>query len=818
MAAAPPTTAPILTLSGGTQLSKTLELDQPFHIGSARGAQFRIPHPSLQPQHATLTWNGRFTRIESAEPNAPIVLHGQPLKAPTNLRSGDIIRVGDFEFHYHAPKTSSANAADSSSGLTVPLRGKTVSEIPLESGLTFGSGSEAHVHLDDDTLLPIHAVLEKAPDGYTLIDKGGSGLLANGRYFERHPLLIGDRIDFGPEYAFTCEGWALRRIPLQNGCALTAQNIHVKSAARHLLHNAGFAAAAGEFIGIIGPSGAGKTTLLRTLCGLTPLTEGTIQLNQTRTSSLEDPARYFGYVPQKEIIHLELTGRQALRYAAALRLPARAPQLEIDKLIARLARQLGLSDHLDTPAKRLSGGQLKRLSVAVEMLSRPPLLLLDEPTSGLDPESEAQLMRQLRDLTATGCTVICATHLMENVHLMDSVEILSASVQHGEAGTTVFRGRPSAARDFFKAKDLTAIYPRLQERKPSQWRSDYETHTQQSATAPKPPAEPVAPPPRPSHRRRPALPILLHRQWDILRSDTKNLLLLLGQPLLIGLLLALAAGTSPDQVATQLFLACIATFWMACGNAAPEIVRERAIFERERFAGLRIHHYLSAKFLWLSATSLAQSLLLYTILKLFGGIAGSVLWQLTALAATTLAATGIGLLISSWSRNVLQAVLLVPVFTIPQILFSGYVFKLEDWHDRPAPRVLSRTFPGFASQRLVDTSLLWQQPIGNYDELDQAGHLTSYENLATALRPTRSWLGIQPDAPYQFEESQLYSAVRGLPMRTREGTWNPESPVKFRLGATYAWSHPAIHAIIILLLWTTLTCLGSYFFLRQQRE
>lgn len=806
---------PTLTLSGGTRLSKSLTRDQPFVIGSARDAHFRIPHPSLASHHATLRWNGRLTRIEDSSGGMGILVQDKPLTAPTNLRSGDTLRIGDFIFLFQAPKSAAGESAEDA-GLAVPLRGKPEIEIPLQHGLTFGSGDEADVVLDDDNLLPVHGVIEKSPEGYLIVDRGGSGLLANGRFFERHLLFIGDRIDFGDLYAFTCEGWALRRIPREAGCALTAQELKVVSGNRKLLDGAGFEAAAGDFIGIIGPSGAGKTTLLRALCGLNRTTGGQILLNKTNVSHLPDATGFFGYVPQKEIVHLELTGRQALRYAAALRLPARTPWQEIEKLIDLLARRLGLTEHLDTRAARLSGGQLKRLSVAVEMLNRPPLLLLDEPTSGLDPESEAQLMRQLRDITTAGCTVICATHLMENIHLMDSVEIVSASVQHGEAGTTVFRGRPSAAREFFGTKEFADIYPKLRDKKPSEWRKAFEEKTQRPASAPVPPAAvPPTPPPRPKHRRRPAIPVLLRRQWDVLKADSKNLLLLLGQPLLIGFLLALAAGGDASQHATKLFLACIATFWMACGNAAPEIVRERAIFERERFAGLSIGSYLTAKFSWLWLTSLVQALLLFLVLKLAGGLQGSVLWQLLALGTTALAATGIGLLISSWSRNVLQAVLLVPVFTIPQILFSGYVFELQDWDDRTVPRIISRAFPGFASQRIVDTSLLWQKQIGNYDELDKAGLLVSYENLSTALRPFSSWLGINPASPYTIDETKIYSSGRNL--RVKEGTWDTEKPQKFRL-AVYAWSTPAWQGMGLLLAWAIFSGLGCLVFLRQQRE
>ncbi len=808
------TTAPTLTLSGGTRLTKALVLGQPFVIGSARDAQFRIPHPSVAPRHAQVIWDGRRTSVENVSGTLELKVRDAVIRQAT-LRDGDTLRIGDFLFNFASPKST----VGFTGAPTVVFRGQTVEEITLQDGITFGSSEDADVLLDDDTLLPVHAIMQQDDQGFTIVDKGGSGLLANGRFFERHRLYMGDRLDFGEEHTFVFSGWALRRIPGDAACALTAQRLEVVSRqGKCLLRDAGFEAGAREFVGIIGPSGAGKTTLLRALCGLNPLSGGEIFLNKTPSSRLGDVTSYFGYVPQKEIVHLDLTGRQALQYAAALRLPARAPWLEILKLISQLAERLGLSAHLDVPARNLSGGQLKRLSVAVEMLSQPPMLLLDEPTSGLDPEAETLLMRQLRDLTTTGCTVVCATHLMENTYLMDSVEIVSAAAQKGEPGTTVFRGRPSAASEFFGTRELAEIYPRLRQQVPSEWRKTYEEKFHLPAAAPKPPPEPVNPPPRPRETRRPAIPVLLKRQWDILRADRKNLWLLFAQPVVIGLLLNIAAAGSESQTATKLFLACIATFWMACGQAAPEVVRERAIFERERFSGLRVRSYLLAKSAWLWALSLVQALVLFLTLKLGGDLQGAFLWQLVALGCTSFAATGLGLLISAWARNVLQAVLLVPILTIPQILFSGYVFSLKDWEQHATPRIISRFFPGFASQRIVDTSLLWGKPISNFDDMDKAGLVTSFENLSAALRSMSVWLNPATQTRVILNEPAMYSETRGQPPRVKEVDWDPENPPSFRLGAVYAWSAPAWKAVIMLMIWGMGGFLASFIFLKQQRE
>jgi len=257
---------------------------------------------------------------------------------------------------------------------------------------------------------------------------------------------------------------------------------------------------------------------------------------------------------------------------------------------------------------------------------------------------------------------------------------------------------------------------------------------------------------------------------------------------------------------------------MACGNAASELVRERAIFERERFAGLRIVSYLGAKITWLWLVSLLQAALLLGVIKFCGGARGSGPLQFLALASTSLAATGIGLCISAWARTTLQAVLLVPVVTIPQILFSGYVFEAKDWNDHPVPRIASRFFPGFAAQRLVDTSLMWQERILNYSDLDDAGLIKSYENLRTALAPTSAWLRASVPQTFIMDESQLYSAAPGKPLQIKEFTWDLKNPPAFRLGATYAWPQPAYHGLLFLILWSLLGVGGAAALLRFRRD
>ena len=178
-----------------------------------------------------------------------------------------------------------------------------------------------------------------------------------------------------------------------------------------------------------------------------------------------DP-RSFGFVPQEDIVHPELTVSEALRFSARLRLPAHTPPLEIQKLILQTIDQLGLRAHAAKSISQLSGGQRKRVSVGVELLARPSILFLDEPSSGLDPATEFQLMELLRDLADTGCTIVCTTHVMENAYLMDQLIVLVG-------GCLAFQGSAQSAREYFGVPKLTALYDRLGEQPPKHWQAAF---------------------------------------------------------------------------------------------------------------------------------------------------------------------------------------------------------------------------------------------------------------------------------------------------------------------------------------------------------
>ncbi len=601
-----------------------------------------------------------------------------------------------------------------------------IEPVELRDGIVFGRSGEADILLPHISISRRHLALRAREDGrgWLVEDLGSkSGSYLNGRLFQREPLTCGDILSLGP-FAFRFDGCRLRQTLDAGGAAVRAIDLVKTAGGARILDGISLVIEPGQFVGVIGPSGAGKSTLLDALCALRPADAGAVFIDgrslYENTGLLREE---FGYVPQDDIVPLDLSVEEALSFSARLRLPKTTPGSERRRLVARTIEDLGLAERAETRVGSLSGGQRKRVSVAAELLSRPRLLFLDEPTSGLDPAAEFTLMELLRRLAANGCTIVCTTHVMENAYLMDRLAILSA-------GQLAFFGPPEEARAHFGAERLTQIYERL--KTAPDWRP--------APVAPPPPREDL---PLPTSRRPAALPILLLREWAILSADWKNLLLVSGQPVLIALLVTLVSS----EASLILFFAYIATLWFGCGNAAQEIVRELPMFRRERLIGLGRHAYLLAKYLSLARVTVVQSLLAYHVMEIAaGGIGGSVGWQVAGLIATSFAAVGIGLAISSLARSVLQAVMLVPLILIPQILFSGFTPPAGEM--KAGPYAVSRVMPSAAVQSVMDVSLFWNKTIAGALRVDYPSVFSnlnrdhSLRNGQVFSNSTPAWQGL----------------------------------------------------------------------------
>lgn len=250
--------------------------------------------------------------------------------------------------------------------------------------------------------------------------------------------------------------------------ALQVQQLSQKKGGKLILGpGLGFSVKAGEFVGLLGPSGSGKSTLLKACCGLDKPSQGQVLLDgQNLYQHLGLWREKIGYVPQDDIIHTELSVEKAVSYAARLRLRPDLPAATRNALVSRVIHEVGLQERRQLRIKKLSGGQRKRASVAVELLNRPAILFLDEPTSGQDPQLEESMMQLFKGLSREGTSVIVTTHAMASVELLDLVVLL-------QAGQLVYMGPPAEMLDFFDSRSYEGVYKILAKSTPGEWLQRY---------------------------------------------------------------------------------------------------------------------------------------------------------------------------------------------------------------------------------------------------------------------------------------------------------------------------------------------------------
>ena len=502
-------------------------------------------------------------------------------------------------------------------------RERCVDRIPLGSSpLTIGRADPNatpdpdRVDLDGEetSISRIHVTIE--PDGidYVIADRSRIGVELNGIAFTSERLVFGDRFRISG-YIFEFTGDSIRRILPDVAGTIRARDLTVVAGGRNILDQVSLDIAAGEFIGVLGGSGQGKSTLLNALCGINPPTSGEVRIGGVPLSDRERLREIgIGFVPQDDIVHRELIVLDAITYSARLRL--NLPRHQIDSLVARIIDRLGLSEHSAKRVADLSGGQRKRVSIAIELLAKPSVLFLDEPSSGLDPATEESLMTLLQSLTLTKLTVVCTTHVLQKAYLFDRIVFV-------QGGKLVFVGDTDEARQHFlqnpsdamalQQSPIERVYVLLanSDKSPSAWEDEYRSSPYAGRAFPPLPPEQALNTDQESLQKLKVSPqkslfLLAARQWKILCSDRMNLAFILAQPLLIGFLDSWVA----DELAMRMFLCIVATMWFGCSNGAQQIVAELPIFRRERICGQGMNAYILSKLGFLSLVSLIQAVIL----------------------------------------------------------------------------------------------------------------------------------------------------------------------------------------------------------------
>ena len=601
-----------------------------------------------------------------------------------------------------------------------------------------GRSSAAALRILHPTVSRHHATVKRVGVNLLIEDHDSRfGTFVNGARVRVMGLVPGDRVQFGTAPAYRVEEGGLRLDIAAGGLKLSIENLAISvpgdpasSLGRQfiarqyrcdqpLIDKVAFNVEADSFVGILGPSGVGKSTILNCLASYLPPARGRVLFDGDRDVYVEPDALrvIMGHVPQDDILFRLLTTRENLTFAARLRLGTVSGRSQAEAVDQALTR-VGLTEKADQPAGLLSGGQRKRLSVAIELLRRPRLLALDEPTSGLDPASEAHLMEQLRQVARQGTTVICTTHMMDNLHLLDSLVVLGLK---DRTGRVAYVGEPAGLLSQFDCRGFADLYEIL-----ATGRFDPENTNRDSS--------PVMPPgalagqsaePTPSLFPEPGslpssarslrstgiaeltaglrgdpgcaqLPLVAERALRQLLRDPVLVLAVIAQPVVLGLLVVLTQYdvAKPFPI---LFFAVVIAIWLGLNNSARDLVRERRQYVRDRLAGLRPIAYLGAKTLVHALLGLAQIAVLLVILHVGCSLvldrpvyqdlrSVSLARLMCVLLLSYLGGVGLGFLASILVRTEEAAVAMLPMLIIPQLLLSAVAAGVQtEPYTKPRP-------------------------------------------------------------------------------------------------------------------------------------
>ncbi|MBV9256937.1 MAG: ATP-binding cassette domain-containing protein, partial [Ktedonobacteraceae bacterium] len=430
-----------------------------------------------------------------------------------------------------------------------------VHPIPLGAPvITIGRASDNTVVLNHPQVSGHHARLEQVRNGYRILDMGSTNhVYVNAQRVTQQVLTPGDEVRIGP-FKLTYTGTQLTQQDESNGIRIDAMRLHKEGNKRVvLLNDISLVIPPRKFVALVGGSGTGKSTLMDALNGLRPAQQGVVFYNgQDYYRHLAAFSTQLGYVPQDDIIHRDLTVEHALYYAARLRLPEDFTEKQIRERIGAVLDDVEMKGRRNLLVSKLSGGQRKRVSIALELLANPSVFFLDEPTSGLDPGLDRKMMLLLRKLADKGHTIVLVTHATNNINACDYVCFLA------QGGRVAYYGPPNDAKAYFGKTDFAEIYSALE---PTEENPDIpkqaEEKFKQSPEFARYVSEPLKQGPadranaqthtqtlKPPRRGNPWLQfrILAVRYLELLKNDRVNLAILLLQAPIIGLILYSLTG------------------------------------------------------------------------------------------------------------------------------------------------------------------------------------------------------------------------------------------------------------------------------------
>ncbi|QLG45074.1 FHA domain-containing protein [Costertonia aggregata] len=657
------------------------EIGEKITIGRiGYGANIEINDQKVSRQHGIIEAVEEKVFILDLESSNGIFINGErvPSGKPIQISEKDIIKIGSSELRLQSKKASSEKGTISKSFSGHGEISKFKETIKQKKELQIGRLPNNDIVFNDPTVSRAHARISYENNIFWIEDLGSvNHTYVNGNKIKTKTKLRDSDVVTISFYAIGLregakdlreESNAINAVAIQK--IYPNHKIGLQSLSLEIPHS--------SFVALMGPSGCGKSTLLKCLNGDNPATAGEVFIHGlSLRENFNLIKKKIGYVPQDDIIHKELTVYKTLFYAAKLRLPDDTSNEEIDNRINKVIADLNLDQDKEKGIKsikvgNLSGGQRKRISIAVELLTEPTILFLDEPTSPLDPETIESFLTSIKKLTSNRTTIIMVTHKPEDLNYVDQVIFL------GVQGHLVYKGLANGLVSSFEVDTIVEVYSEMShiDKVKNKYIKPNALGYQNRADAE-------------IKREKPdslwlQLFWLISRYLNIKLNDRENLFLLLAQPLIIGGLVCLVFNQFRVGV---LFLMTISAIWFGVSNSAKEIVGELSVYRRERMFNLNINIYILSKWAVLSLIAFVQSLLFVTIVYLnfkyntytgFDEVYLRSFWGSTALMFfLSFSGSLIGLWLSSSLNTTEKVMTVVPIILMPQIMLAGVMTKIN---------------------------------------------------------------------------------------------------------------------------------------------
>jgi ABC-type multidrug transport system ATPase subunit len=646
-------------------------------LGRSDDSSVVISIPQVSKQHARLEWtserelwiidlgssNGTFVNNQKLNPNEPVKLNPKDQVYLVDPKLVKIELVQDLGTNINPESTSFSTSYEPSSPVSI------YELLNRQNQVLIGRHEECDFVIPNPSVSRRHAIIEKIGEKkYKISDlESLNGTYVNGcRIIGSQIITAADQLLIG-RFLIRLEGTFK---DLSKEAAIKAERISKEYSNGYVgLHTTSIEIPSKSLLAVMGPSGCGKSTLLKALNGDSPATSGRVTICGLELNENYDYIKaHIGYVPQDDIVHRELSVYKSLYYAAKLRL-IHASNQQINQKIEEVLSDLNINHIKDNLVSSISGGQRKRVSIAVEILTDPLILFLDEPTSPLDPQTIEDFLGCCKRLAAKGTTIVMVTHKPEDLMYMDSVIFMA------EGGHMIYYGNASSYLGYFKKERLTQVYAELVKERADPWIQKYKSENSipQSQNLP---SQKI----KKTHHVNYFMQYLwlTIRYFNIKLNDKLNTILMLAQAPIIALLIVMIFNRIELSV---LFLMAISAIWFGANNAAREIVGENAIYKRERMYNQSIFTYIFSKITVLGTFAFIQCVIFVGVLSIAYTGKGdlvinhpknAIFWMFLL----SLTATLMGLLLSSLANSTEKVMTLIPISLIPQILLAGVLSKI----------------------------------------------------------------------------------------------------------------------------------------------